>query len=114
MRREAPLETKVPALEGSAREQATQRKEPWQANSTAQADRSASPQARGQLRRAAECDLLATRAERAGRWPEARKLRHEAHELRRLARGPRLPEIVLDVELALAGVRLTRWAGRAA
>lgn len=114
MRREAPIETKVPALEESAREQATQRKEPWQADSTAPRDRSAMPQARGQLRRAVALELQATRAERVGRWPEARRLRHEAHELRRLARKPRQEEAVIDVERGLAAARLARWARRAA
>lgn len=71
-------------------------------------------QVAGQLRRAAECDLLATRAERVGRWPDARRLRCEAHRLRRLARGPRHPELVLDFERGLATARLERWAGRCA
>lgn len=69
-------------------------------------------QVAGQLRRAAECDLLASRAERVGRWPDARRLRCEAHRLRRLARGPRHPELVLDFERGLATARLERWAGR--
>ncbi len=69
-------------------------------------------QVAGQLRRAAECDLLASRAERVGRWPDARRLRCEAHRLRRLARGPRHPELVLDFERGLATVRLERWAER--
>lgn len=68
-------------------------------------------QVAGQLRRAAECELLATRAALAGRWPEARRLRHEANELRRLARAPRVSELVVDVERELAAVRLARWAG---
>lgn len=71
-------------------------------------------QVAGQIRRAAECKLLATRAERIGRWPEARRLRHEANELRRLARPPRAPELVVDFERELAAGRLVRWAGKCA
>lgn len=71
-------------------------------------------QAAGQLRRAAECELLATRAERVGRWPDARRLRHEANELRRLARGSRVEGLVLDIARDVATARLVRWAGRGA
>jgi len=65
-------------------------------------------QVAGQLRRAEEREVLAAEAERAGRWPEARRLRHEANELRRLARAHRLPELVVDVERELTAVRLAR------
>ncbi len=71
-------------------------------------------QVAGQLRRAAEREVLAADAALAGRWPEARRLRHEANELRRLARAPRVSELVVDVERELAAVRLARWAGRTA
>lgn len=92
----------------------TQRSKPTSPHSTAPTDRNASPQAAGQLRRAEGLEAQADRLAGFGEWPAARKLRHEARQLRRLAAGPRPEAPLVDVERELAAGRLERWAGRSA
>ena len=70
-------------------------------------------QAAGQLLRAALLDEQADRLALTGDYRAARRLRHEAHRLRRLAR-PRTETPTVDVERELAAARLARWAARSA
>ena len=70
-------------------------------------------QAAGQLLRAALLDEQADRLALTGDYRAARRLRHEAHRLRRLAR-PRIEAPAVDVERQLAAARLARWAARSA
>jgi hypothetical protein len=90
----------------------TQQNNPVRDHSTAHADRTATLQARGQLRRADALEQQADRLQAAGRYAEARPLRHEARRLRHLARGARPEAPLVDIERQLAAGQLARWAGR--
>lgn len=65
-------------------------------NETTDASKTTHLQARGQLTRAHSLDEQADRLAAAGRWPDARRLRHEARHLRQLARGARPSTPVVD------------------
>ena len=77
------------------------------------ADRS-TLQSRGQLAKAASLEAEADRLQSYGAYPAARRARHQANQLRQLARGPRPETPVVDVERELAAGQLVRWAGRGA
>lgn len=84
------------------------------------ADRS-TPQSRGQLAKVAQLEAEADRLQADGAYPAARRARHQANHLRRLAAGPR-PEHLLHfvegvpllAEKEQALDQLGRWAGRGA
>lgn len=92
----------------------TQRSKPTSPHSTAPQDRNASLQAAGQLRRAEGLEAQAAHRHAFGDWPGARRLLHEARQLRRLAAGPRPEAPLVDIERELAAGQLARWAGRRA
>lgn len=108
------MKTKAPGLEVVTRDRATRKTETARSDSTAPPNPTATLQARGQLARALDLDEQADRLAAAGRWPDARRLRHEANQLRRLARGPRPQAPRVDIERELAAARLGRWADRSA
>lgn len=109
------MKTKAPGLEVVTRDRATQKKSPEGANPTAQPIVApVNLQARGQLSRARLLNEQADRLAAAGRWPDARRLRHEARHLRQLARGARPSTPVVDFGRELAAARLGRWSGRSA
>lgn len=71
-------------------------------------------QARGQLARAARLEAEADALQASHAYPAARRARHQANQLRRLAAGPKPEQPVVDVERALLVNQLGRWAGRGA
>ncbi len=108
------MRTKEAGSRESDANRPTQRSKPTSPHSTARQHPTATLQARGQLRRALLLEEQAARLQAFGAYPDARRLRAEAHRLRRLAAGPRPPAPVVDVERELAAEQLARWAGRSA
>ena len=91
----------------------TQRSKPSSPHSTAPRHPTPTLQTAGQRRRADLLDEQADRLALTGDYRAARRLRHEAHRLRRLAR-PRTETPTVDVERELAVARLRAWSERGA